>query len=202
MDMDGMPDPIKRRKTDVVNDGEIPRRYFLLAGGGFLVLFGGAFGGIVWANLSDAQGNVRTDEETAALVELARQWKWTYKEQNAGAADRYEGVAPFPSVPRVERLERDDRAVPGADHTVLRVPGRGDRTFSGLTADSHEDDVLLRLLGRHPGYRPPHRDPPTVRPHRRLRRRLPGKLPPHRGHPAPLRSGGADHLVRGAAMWT
>jgi len=64
-----MPAPLKRRKAVVVNDREIPRRHFLLAGSGFLVLFGGT----VWANVSDAQ-------------------------KDTGAADRYEGVAPFPSV--------------------------------------------------------------------------------------------------------
>lgn len=98
MDTDDLDHPSKRRNVVIVNDREVPRRYFLLAGTGVLVLFGAAFGGIVWANWSSAQKDSRSDDEVSNLVTLARKQRWTYKAQDTGGVDRYEGVAPFPNV--------------------------------------------------------------------------------------------------------
>jgi len=89
--------PAKQRRVVIVNDREIPRRYFLLAGTGVFLLFGGAFGGIVWASWSSAQDDSRSNEEVSRLVTLASEQGWTYKEQDAGGVDHYEGVAPFPN---------------------------------------------------------------------------------------------------------
>ncbi|MFE1885181.1 hypothetical protein [Streptomyces diastatochromogenes] len=98
MDLEGPPRPTKRRNVVIVNDREIPRRYFLLAAAGVFALFGGATGGIVWASWSNARENSRSDEELSDLVTLARKQGWTYKAQAAGGVDRYEGVAPFPNL--------------------------------------------------------------------------------------------------------
>ncbi|MEV5148962.1 hypothetical protein AB0L14_32355 [Streptomyces sp. NPDC052727] len=98
MNFDDLPHPTKRRNVVIVNDREIPRRYFLLAAAGVFVLFGGAFSGIVWANWSDAQEDSRGDDDVAALVALAQQRGWTYRAKVVGGADRYEGAAPFPDV--------------------------------------------------------------------------------------------------------
>ncbi|MFF0788565.1 hypothetical protein [Streptomyces spiralis] len=96
MDIDNLPNPTKRRNMVIVNDREIPRRYLLLAGAGASILFGGAFSSIVWSNWSSAQESSRSDEEVSDLIALARRQGWTYKVQNAGGADRYQGCAPFP----------------------------------------------------------------------------------------------------------
>ncbi|POX63724.1 hypothetical protein C3492_08195 [Streptomyces sp. Ru62] len=98
MNFDDLPHPTKQRDVVIVNDREIPRRYFLMAAAGVLVLFGGAFGGIVWASWSDAQEDSRDDEEVSALVALAQRRGWTYRARVAGGADRYEGATPFPDV--------------------------------------------------------------------------------------------------------
>ncbi|SOD82764.1 hypothetical protein [Streptomyces sp. Ag109_G2-15] len=90
--------PAERRRVVIVNDREIPRRYFLLAGTGIVVLFAGAFGGIVWASWSSARKDSRSDEELSRLTALASEHGWTYKAQDAGGVDRYEGVAPFPNL--------------------------------------------------------------------------------------------------------
>ncbi|MBG7699450.1 hypothetical protein HCJ76_15495 [Streptomyces sp. MC1] len=98
MNFDKMPHPAKRRNVITVNDREIPRRHFLLAAAGVFVVFGGAFGGIVWASWSRAQEDSRGDEEVSGLVALAQRRGWTYRARVAGGADRYEGVTPFPDV--------------------------------------------------------------------------------------------------------
>ncbi|MEW2286322.1 hypothetical protein [Streptomyces sp. NPDC047841] len=98
MNFEDLPHPAKRRDVVIVNDREIPRRYFLLAAAGVFVLFGGAFGGIVWASWSDAQEDSLGDDEASALVSLAQRRGWTYRARVAGGADRYEGAAPFPDV--------------------------------------------------------------------------------------------------------
>ncbi|MEU9371150.1 hypothetical protein AB0D71_42275 [Streptomyces avermitilis] len=98
MDIDDLPREPKRRNMVIVNDREIPRRYFLMASAGAFVLFGGAFGGIVWANWSSSQEDSRSDEAVSDLIALARQQGWTYKTRDAGGVDRYEGIAPFPNV--------------------------------------------------------------------------------------------------------
>jgi hypothetical protein len=132
MDIDDLPRPTKRRNVVIVNDREIPRRYFLLAGAGVFILFGGAFGGIVWANWSTAQENSRSDEEVSDLVDLARQWKWTYKAQDAGGADRYEGVAPFANV---------SSGLSAWDDIEGRLRGRSIRCFE------YRDEKTVRSAG-------------------------------------------------------
>ncbi|MET8769555.1 hypothetical protein [Streptomyces sp. NPDC004658] len=98
MNFDDLPPPTKRRDVVIVNDREIPRRYFLMAAAGVFAVFGGAFGGIVWAGWSGAREDSRGDEEVSALVALAQRRGWTYRARVAGGADRYAGASPFPDV--------------------------------------------------------------------------------------------------------
>ncbi|MFF4042153.1 hypothetical protein [Streptomyces sp. NPDC001816] len=88
--------PPEQRRVVIVNDREIPRRYFLLVGTGIVVLFAGAFGSIVWASWSNARKDSRSEEELSRLAALASEHGWAYQEQDKGGVDRYEGVTPFP----------------------------------------------------------------------------------------------------------
>lgn len=132
MDTDAPPEPKKRRNVVIVNDREIPRRYFLLATGGAVTLFGGAFGGIVWASRIRTQEDSRSDEEVSDLIALARRRGWTYREQNAGGVDRYEGVAPFPNV---------SSGLSSWDDIEGRLRGRDIRCFE------YRDDRMVRSAG-------------------------------------------------------
>ncbi|GAA3806066.1 hypothetical protein [Streptomyces chiangmaiensis] len=163
MDIDDLPRPSKRRNVVIVNDREIPRRYFLLAGAGVFVLFGGAFGGIVWASWSDTREDQRSAEEVSDLVTLAHRQGWTYKAQDMGGADRYEGVAPFPTVSSGlsawDRAEgrhrgrsircfeyRDERTVKSAGPTRFRTKTTYYSVFSVATPST-----VTRTVIREPG---------------------------------------------------
>jgi hypothetical protein len=103
-----------------------------MAGAGVFALFGGAFGGIVWASWSSDQENSRSDDEVSDLVVLAGQQGWTYKAQDAGGVDRYEGVAPFPDV---------SSGLSAWDDIEGRLRGRSIRCFE------YRDEETVRSTG-------------------------------------------------------